>query len=243
MIKPFQKINSLAHPSVKHAVKLRESKAYREEKQTLLISGKKMVQEANLCTLFTTDENCSFAAKTRYLVTKEILKKITALDSPDGFAAEVAMPISKDLQREKRLLILDHIQDPGNLGTLFRSALALGWDGIWITPDTVDPFNDKALRASKGAAIHMPFEQKTRQEIIEWAARFKADVFVADLRGTALQKQKSELPRALILSNESKGPVLWDIPRAKSVTIPMKTSVESLNVAAAGAIFLYMLVL
>jgi TrmH family RNA methyltransferase len=229
-----KKITSLQHPLVKHWVELREKRSYREEAQRVLVSGEKMATELPIRVLITL-EPTSIPAPEHYLVTEAILKKITGLENPDGFAAEVSLPTPQDLSSKKFLIILDRIADPGNLGTLLRTALALGWEGAILTPGTVDLFNDKALRAAKGATFHLPYARIPTEEII----RLKTHFFTADLEGKPLHKAIFHPPLALILSHEGQGPSLWSSSLAQKITIPMNTHVESLNVASSGAILLY----
>ncbi len=230
-----KKITSLQHPLIKHFVQLRLERTYREETQQVLVSGKSMVQELPLEILMSTEPVLGTQAKEKYLVSEAILKKITGLNQPDGFAGVVALPPPQELRQKKFLLILDQIADPGNLGTLLRTALALKWDGVILTPGTVDLFNDKALRAAKGATFHLPYARLSIEEIAEMKTHF----FIADLEGKVLQNTSFMPPLALILSNESRGPRSWFEKIAHKITIPMAKDVESLNVATSGAILLY----
>ena len=226
-----KKITSLQHPNVSRWVQLRLDRAYREEAQRVLIAGEKMVGELPLEVLITVEPS-DIAAEEKYLVSEAILKKITGLNQPDGFAAEVRLPPPQDLCSKKFLVILDQIGDPGNLGTVLRTALALGWEGVIATPGTVDLFNDKALRAGKGAQFHLPYARMAMEEI----QQLKLHFYMADVQGELLSKTAFQPPLALILSSEAHG------PRAdfgRKITIPMSKSVESLNVAASGAILLY----
>ena len=226
-----KKITSLQHPNISRWVQLRQDRAYREEAQRVLVAGEKMVRELPLEVLITVEPS-DIAAKEKYLVSEAILKKITGLSQPDGFAAEVRLPPPQDLCSKKFLVILDQIGDPGNLGTVLRTALALGWEGVIVTPGTVDVFNDKALRAGKGAQFHLPYARMEMEEI----KRLKLQFYMADVGGEPVSKVSFRAPLALILSSEAHGPSS-DIGR--KVTIPMNKSVESLNVAASGAILLY----
>jgi TrmH family RNA methyltransferase len=178
-----------------------------------------------------TTKRSSLPSQKQVVVTPEILKKITGLPSPDGYAAVAPLPAPQSLSHCQRLLILDGLSDPGNLGTLLRTALALDWNGVLFTSGTVDPFNDKALRASKGALFFLPFSY----DFPDLPAR----VYLADLEGIPLSKVHAEPPFALILSNESTGPSGWAKKIAEKISIPMHNGVESLNVATAGSIFLY----
>jgi TrmH family RNA methyltransferase len=163
------------------------------------------------------------------------LKKITGLNQPDGYAAELALPPLQKMEGKKFLLVLDEIADPGNLGTLLRTALALGWEGVIVTPGTVDLFNDKALRAGKGAQFHLPLARLNAEEI----AAMELNFYTADLEGKSLDHAKFKSPLALILSSEGHGSKDWSNQIAQKITIPMSRVVESLNVAASGAILLY----
>lgn len=229
-----KKITSLQHSLVKHWTDLRERRSYREETQRVLVSGEKMARELQPKVLITLEPTL-VAADEHYLVTETILKKITGLENPDGFAAEVPLPPPQDLKSKKFLVILDQLGDPGNLGTLLRTALALRWEGVILTPGTVDLFNDKALRAAKGATFSLPYARLTIEEI----AQLKTHFYTADLHGTALPHAVFKPPLALILSHEGRGPGSWSSSFAQKITIPMSDQVESLNVAASGAILLY----
>jgi len=232
-----KKITRLQHPSVQHWTELRKNRAHRLASQTILIAGEHMVRECPLpIQALITVAPCNLPAKEKFLVSEEILKKITGLQHPDGFAAVVPLPEPQDVQNKQFVLILDQIQDPGNLGTLFRSALALGWEGILLTAGTVDPFNDKALRASQGAVLQIPYCWQTPPTFAKGTT-----IWVADPRGAPLAKVAPKPPLALLLSSEGGGLLPWSQALDHRITIPMHSGAESLNVASAGAILLYTL--
>jgi TrmH family RNA methyltransferase len=226
-----KRITSLQHPLVKHWLELRLTRSYREEKKRLLISGERMVLEGEVDVLISLEPS-NIEAKEKYLVSEAILKKITGLNQPDGVAAEVFLPPPQNLRGKKFLVILDKIADPGNLGTILRTALALNWEGVIVTPGTVDLFNDKALRAGKGAHFHLPYARMSPEEILQ----LDLHLYTADLEGEALENSSFKEPLGLILSNEAHGPGDW---AAKKITIAMNPNVESLNVASSGSILLY----
>jgi len=231
-----KRITSLQHPNVKHWTELRKNRIYRMESKTILIAGKKAIREfPHSIKSLTTLEPSDIDAAEKFLVSEEILKKITGLEQPDGFAAEVPMPSPQELSGKNFILILDQIQDPGNLGTLLRSALALGWEGVIATPGTVDFFNDKALRAGQGAIFRLPYSWQEPEEI----QQTRSAVWVADLIGKPLASISWRPPLTLILSSEGQGPSAWTRNIGHRVSIPMQNSVESINVSAAGAILLY----
>ena len=228
-------ITSLQHPLVKHFVSLKKEASYRKESKSVLLTGEKMIREFPLkirCLLSL--NNTGIAAKTSYLVTEEILQKIGGVE----MVAEVDLPEPQSLEDKNFVLILDQIQDPGNLGTLLRTGLGLGWEGVIATPGTVDFFNDKALRASQGAIFKIPFSFKTPEEIVSWGQRKKISIWVADAGGVVCKSQIFQAPLALVLSNEGHGVSKW-AKDYKTISIPLQNKVESLNVATAGAILLY----
>lgn len=229
-----KKIESLQHPLVKHWIELRNHRVYREETKRLLVAGKKMIQELPIEVLITLSPS-NIPCSQEILVTESILKKITGLQSPDGFAAEVLMPPPQNLLGKKRILVLDQVADPGNLGNLLRTALAMGWEGVILTPGSVDLFNDKTLRSAKGAHFHLPYDRMSPEEILTLGYT----LYTADLHGEKIEHLSFQEPFALILSSEGHGPGKWSESISKKITIPMHFGVESLNVAASGAILLY----
>src|SRR3990167_4233018 len=182
----YPNISSLQHPLVKRAVQIRTDKKVRLEEKLVLLIGEKLVREIShlksLKVLFT-QKPSSIPAQEKVLVTEEIMKKICAIPSPDGYAALVEMPLLGLKEGSEKILILDRLGDPGNVGTLCRTALALGLDGVVFLPNTVDPFNDKALRASKGALFFLPFVEWTKEETIEYLHRHQIQMYLADMGG------------------------------------------------------------
>ncbi len=241
-----KEITSLQHPLVKHLVKLRQDRDYRYECGRILLSGIKLINELppaiRLRTLFLEiGATSSLKADHVFNVTPEILKKVTGLNNPELIAAEIDMPAPGDLSSANFLLIFDGISDPGNLGTLLRSARALGWDGVFLTNSSADPLNEKAIRAAKGATFTLPWKCGTLNELFELLKQKKMTLLAADASGNDLMNCKAIKPLALALGNEAHGlsPQLTEI--AKLIAIPMRGQMESLNVAAAGAILMYAL--
>ncbi|MBS0628210.1 MAG: RNA methyltransferase, partial [Verrucomicrobia bacterium] len=154
-------ITSLQHPLVKDLVRLRKDKSFRRKQGKVLITGCKQIKEllasGVLVETLILESDFSFSSSIPIVrVTKEILKKISGLEEPEPMAAVVVLPSFCDLSKVSYLLVLDGIADPGNLGTLLRTAWALGWEGVYLTENSCDPFNEKALRAAKGATFFLP---------------------------------------------------------------------------------------
>lgn len=241
-------IQSLQHNIVKHLVKLRENREYRSQCRTVLISGIKLIKELASMHRFKTvfviqDSPLNFAIDTEqtYIITPSIMKKITGLPKPECIAAEIAIPEEHHINNVSYLLILDGISDPGNMGTLLRTALALGWEGVLITPNSADPFNDKALRAAKGATFKLPLHHASFEEIEHLLTSSQYSVLAADMHGTPMHHTSIRPPIALVLGNEAHGLSPSIHNRAHCIAIPMKKEMESLNVACAGAILMQFL--
>ncbi len=240
-----KKIESLQHPIVKHLVKLRENRAWREETKRVLIFGKKMVREvaqiAPIHTLLVSSDDLveDWKSDTLYRTSSSVMKKITGMSAPEGIAAEVSLPPSQDLSCKNYLLVLDRIADPGNMGTLLRSALALGWEGALLLEGCVDPFHEKALRASMGASFFLPLCFFSEQDLADLLAKKGFHGYLADLQGEAVSDLSFTAPLLLILSSEAHGPSAFAEKLCRKVCIPMKKNVDSLNVSVAGGILMY----
>lgn len=241
-----KEITSLQHPIVKHLVKLRSEKEHRKSSGTVLIVGKKIVQElagrGKLKALFI-EKNYQpdphIHADETYIVTSEILKKITGVQSPEPLAAEIALPPPANLKGKKFILGLDAINDPGNLGTLLRTALALGWEGAFILEGSVDPYNEKALRAAKGATFELPLCFGNKEDLKQFVLSNKLHVYLADMDGKPLEEISVKTPLLLLLGSESHG-IHSDLKTVfESISIPISPKMESLNVSIAGAILMY----
>jgi TrmH family RNA methyltransferase len=225
-----REILSLQHPFIKHLVKLRTDKDYRHEHKEVLVTGRKLVKELSPLKIFVDkNDSCSDGIKVSF----EILQKITGQKNPEGIAGLMPLPEEKDLSLFQKLIVFDHIQDPGNLGTLIRTALALGFHGGILLNNSVDPFNDKAIASSKGAVFRFPLATMT----VEALEKLPHTWYVASLEGTPHRDWK--WPGLLILGNESKGSSLQTHPKAIPISIPMDGDMESLNVAIAGGILIH----
>lgn len=242
-----KEISSLQHPLVKHLVKLRQNRDYREEHHSVVIEGHKLVREVCVSSpaklIITTDLSLlppKILSKEILVVNEAILKKISGVSSPEGIMAEVSLPPSASLSRMHRLIAFDGINDPGNLGTLLRTALALGWEGAYLLSNSCDPFNDKALRAAKGATFKLPLAHGTWNDLRLLIKKNKLQPLVADMSGTPVDQFKSSNGIILILGNEANG-VSEEARDYEKIKIPMAGEMESLNVAIAGALLMYLL--
>ncbi len=243
-----RKLTSLQHPIVKHIVHLRQNHDYRDEYRSVVIAGEKEVREIGshvpVKVLFVYDESLipdTIKAQEVYIVNEEIMQKASGMRAPEGFLAEVEMPQRSDLKGAKRVIVLDGINDPGNLGSILRTALALGWDGAFIVDESCDPYNDKALRAARGSTFRLPIARGSWNDLGSIIQDNQLDVYAADLKGTSASDLKLNQGIALVLGNEAHGISEQGASRSKKVTIPMDGQMDSLNVSVAGGILMFLL--
>lgn len=239
-------ISSLTHPLVKDLVRLRQERSMRLERKSVLIQGRKMIAEVSgvIKLIMTTDlahipEGVD--ATEVVLATSEVLHKVAGVESAEGIVAEIAMPQFASLVGLRRVLALDGISDPGNLGTLLRTALAFGWQGVFLLDNCCDPYNDKALRSAMGATLRLPMRLGLAKELQLLAAAEGWHCYVADLQGQRPETITRKQSLLLILGSEAHGPSVECRQFAEAVTLPMQGPMESLNVSIAGGILMYLL--
>jgi len=179
-----------------------------------------------------------------YLVTPEIIAKLSSTVSPEGIVAfckkSPANPPSNS-----RLLYLDDVRDPGNVGTLLRTALAFGFHDVVLSRSSAEAYASKVLLASQGAIFSLNLkesEQTPEEDIRDLKARGYR-VVVTDLKAALPPEEIKTLdaPLALVLGNEARGVDPEVVALAdQAVRIPM-SGIDSLNVAIAGGILMYLL--
>jgi TrmH family RNA methyltransferase len=136
-------------------------------------------------------------------------------------------------------LVADHISDPGNFGTILRTAQAVGVEAVFLSPGTVDPFNPKVVRGAMGAHFHLPIIQEQTSEIEKHLRGM--DVWVAEVGlGPPYYSVDWGKPSAIVIGSEAHGPSdeLRSIAKG-STHIPMQDSTESLNASVAAAVILF----
>jgi TrmH family RNA methyltransferase len=165
-------------------------------------------------------------------------------ESPQGVLAIAAIPERTLSQLEGRdpirVLVLDAVQDPGNLGTLLRTAHALGVDGTVALPGTVDVWNAKVVRSAMGALFHHHVLQATLPELTAFVHEQGIPVWAADAAGESVDDLTPPSKLALVVGNEGAG--LTPDVRAlasQAVALPIQNAFDSLNVAVAAGILLY----
>jgi RNA methyltransferase, TrmH family len=167
-------------------------------------------------------------------------------ESPQGVLAIAEIPARRledvTLAGTTRFVVLDAVQDPGNVGTILRTSAALGAGAVLAMPGTVDLWNAKVVRSAMGALFHSPAFMSTWSELDTFRARHGVVLWGADAGGTPLERMQPPDRLALLVGNEGAGLSLEGRARVEqSVSIPIGSTVESLNVAVATGIILYQL--
>lgn len=256
-------ITSTSSSQVKHVVNLQKKAKLRKEEKQFVVEGVKMVSEApadRLVKVYVSEtfkaDNEEFLERMNYdsigkdvleIVTDNVFMRMADTQTPQGIMAVVRMS-DTDLEgilsdkRNPLLLIIENLQDPGNLGTIVRMAEGAGVTGIIMSSNTVDIYNPKTIRSTMGSLYRVPVIYV--DDICEAADVCKSKdvaVYAAHLKGTDNYNKKDYTkPTAFMIGNEGNG--LTDKLADKAdeyVRIPMQGEVESLNAAVACTILTY----
>ena len=240
-------ITSTQNAQVKQWQKLKRKKE-RTKTNTFIIEGFHLVEEAiksgwtiDQIILREETELPEWAQDLEPIrVSDHVFKSITETETPQGIAAVLQMQ-DKKLKRHNRILLLDAVQDPGNLGTIIRTADAAGYDAVYVGEGSADRYNDKVIRATQGSIFHLPvltadlallLPELQENGYTVWAAALEGAVDYRDL--TAPDKT------ALLVGNEGAGIDKRLIAQSDmAVKIPIFGKAESLNVSIATGILLY----
>lgn len=249
-------ITSLSNPKIK----LVRSLARRRERyatRQFIVEGVRLIEEAvnanitPMLVLHTAQVEDDARARTLlerlrtmtsevYAASDAVMKGIASTETPQGILAvvpfiELPMPAQPQF-----VLIIDSVRDPGNVGTILRSARAAGVDALFFAPHTADPYNDKVVRAAMGAHFAIPLRVASWQMIAD-AIPHIARVYLADAHGEIVYTNADwSRPVALIVGGEAEGAseMAQKIAKAR-VRIPMRGGAESLNAAMAATVLLF----
>ena len=227
-------ITSLENPKIKYLMKLNTSKMRKSEGK-FIVEGKHLVNEARLQNLLL--EAYSLEEKEGYIqLTPQIMKKIC---NTDTVVTEIGLcSIINKKELSNKLLLLDGVQDPGNMGALMRSAKAFGFNTIILGDGCVDIYNDKVIRASQGAIFKLNFISSNLKEFILSHKEYK--IYGTNVvNGISLSQVSNDNLIGVVLGNEGNG--IKDETFSvieKNIYSPMDNT-ESLNVSVAGGIIMY----
>ena len=171
-------------------------------------------------------------------ITPELMSNISDTETPQGILAVLHRQALHLPQNPTFIILIDQLRDPGNMGTLLRTAEAAGSDGVILTPGTVDAFSPKVIRAGMGAHFHLPIKQQSWEEVNKYLRNLP--VFLADVQGgTPVWQANFRQPCALLIGGEAFGAsVEGQAIATHQVTIPIVGRVESFNAAIAAAILM-----
>tara|TARA_Y100000590_G_C15605982_1_gene971988 strand:+ start:109 stop:861 length:753 start_codon:yes stop_codon:yes gene_type:complete len=177
---------------------------------------------------------------------KNNFKKISNTTNSQGIIAiaDVKKYFNQSLEniKNENIIILDGIQDPGNLGTIFRTCVWYGIKSIILTSNTIDPFNLKCIRSGMGAHFYLSnIVQDNHINVLKFLKNNYKSIYIADMKGNNLEKIKSNTNWALILGSEAHG-VNDDFKQFKPITINKIGQLESLNVSVAAGIIINKLI-
>jgi TrmH family RNA methyltransferase len=231
-------ITSLTNEKVKHVIKLNDKK-YRQEFGEFVVEGTHLIEEAiafGLCkSIFSLTEDSLYPVETLQ-VSIEVMKKMSNLTTPPGMIGVCAMRPSNALT--DKMLILDGVQDPGNLGTLIRSASAFGFQTI-LVQNSVDLYNPKVLRSTQGGLFKINYMEIDIEKFIDehQEIRFIGTDLTSGIPFSNVHAIPTKI--ALILGNEGSGVNTSILNKtAYNIKIEMQ-AMESINVGAAGSILMY----
>ena len=244
-------IQSAHNTTIKHLARLGESARYRRECGEVLLDGIHLLDaclQAGLqpARVFVA-EGCAGNSEIMTLlqgvqaettwVSDAVLAKVSELKTPSGVLATFVPPTAA--RREQRVVWLDDVQDPGNVGSILRTAAAAGFDAVYLSPGCADAWSPRVLRAAMGA--HFVIDLHLQANLPATAAAFPGAILASSLEARqSVYEASYALPVAWLFGNEGEG-VSPELLRSAShtVIIPMPGAMESLNVAAAAAICLF----
>ncbi|OGF52705.1 MAG: hypothetical protein A2044_03100 [Candidatus Firestonebacteria bacterium GWA2_43_8] len=254
-MKLTQAITSRANPKVKELIDLKDSKEY------LFIEGYRIIEEllkSNLApfeVVFTPESESNLTtikaksmASNFTAMSSQVFEKLSETEAPQGLAAFFKKPsykledIIESSGKKAMFLLIHEIQDPGNLGTIFRTARATGAAGIILSKKSVSISNTKVLRSSMGCIFTVPFiENMDLDTSISYLKGGGVTVISADVNaGTNIFESEYKLPVCFVLGSEAHGLPVEIIKKSDlSLKLPIINQIESLNLSVSASVLMY----
>lgn len=252
-------ISSESNGQIKELSKLQKQSRFRRKQQVFVVEGIKMLQEAaghgKLQKIYLSEEK--YAALSSDLsalleeyeyevVTDTVFHKVSDTVTPQGVLGLVTIPqysLDDMLQQERRnYILLDDLRDPGNLGTIMRTAEGAGMSGVILSSGSVDLFNPKVVRSTMGAIFRMPYcYVDSMPETVRKIREVGCEIYAAAMEGSMVYDEPDYTAgAAVVIGNEANGvsdAVLQEKP--VNIRIPMEGELESLNAAVSAAVIMY----
>jgi TrmH family RNA methyltransferase len=248
-------ITSASNSKIKRVRALAGRARDRREQQAFLAEGVRLVEEAvasdwpfrfvlHTSELSARGEDLLARLKQRGIeadeVSTRLLASISETENSQGILAVLADQIPRRVHELDFVLIADAIRDPGNLGTLLRSAEAAGANAVFMAPGTTDAFAPKVVRSAMGAHFRLPLYEVNWDEVRTQVGAYRWNVYLADMDGASCWETEFHRPLALIIGGEAEGATASARAiAAYSVSIPMRGRGESLNAAVAGSVLMF----
>lgn len=254
-------ITSRKNPICTHFRKLASSRAYREETGEMLCDSPKLLEEASLwgghlihTVLYTQGvklpvyDDCMAR---EIQVTESVMESVSPMKTPQGVVFSCAAPplrLPEELKREperyltwRQCLVLDGVQDPGNVGTILRTADAFDCGPVFLLPGCADLYNPKTLRAGMGVQFRRPIYQCSLEELAAVLKRARIPLYATALREDTVDVRAVEFKNcAVVIGSEGRGVSREVLALSeKTVKIPMSSRCESLNAAVAASVVLW----
>ncbi len=240
-------LTSKNNPLIKETAALKEKKG-RKELGLFLVEGRKMLSECQKSALeiervFLSEEyegELSFPEEKIVRVSADVFRFLSDEKTPQGVLCRVRIPKAEILPPQGKCVFLDGVSDPGNVGTILRTANAAGYTRAYLTSDCADPYAPKSVRASMSGLFFMELCRGERAEIL--SAVSGTPVIVADMGGENVFTFKAPKAYTLVIGNEANGvSALVENAATHTVKIPMRETQESLNAAVSAGIIMYLL--
>lgn len=246
----METVTSRRNPLFQRMRKLNASNSFRRQQGLFLCEGPKLLEEA-----VKWDVSIQFAVKSPEFslpaglscqvveTPADVLETLADTETPQGVVFACPLPETglPDKLAPGRYLVLDGVQDPGNLGTVWRTADAFGAAGLILTGNCADPFSPKAVRASMGACFRLPVWRGDRSGAAELLRTSDIPLYATALREDTVDVRRADLSRAaVVIGSEGRGisEEMLELCE-KTLKIPMIDRCESLNAAVAAAIVLW----
>ena len=248
----MEQITSRSNPLMTHIRRLTADRKYRRASGELVCEGPKLLAEAlkwgaDLRTVVCEKGYVPAGALPRGVrmveVPKSLLTSIADTETPQKVLFLCGIPdhALPEKLTGSRYLVLDGLQDPGNVGTLWRTADAFGADGLFLMPGCADPFSPKTVRATMGACFRLPVWEGDLAALTALLKKENLPLYATALREDTVDLRDISLKKAaVVIGSEGRGISQAALEASeKTIKIPMTERCESLNAAAAGAVILW----
>ncbi len=244
----MERITSNQNPLLRHIRKLQSSRSYREETGEFVADGFKLLEEAlkwhaELKTVVLS-EDCQCPVLPEHIrmvkVPASLMQSLSSMKTPQGVVFTGKLPNCGALSIPHGALLLDRIQDPGNLGTILRTADAFDIPVI-LTNGCADPYSEKTLRASMGAVFRTAVQSTTMEQVLTYCKEHKIPVAATALTATAKDLRQIALKKYLVVIGSEGQGICKELLSAseEQIIIPMNPRCESLNAAIAAAVVMW----